>query len=358
MFRVHFNLPNIFLCLIVLGAINHVKSSCNQNEQCVPISSCQTLNYNYTQTSGYHLSLYLRTSRCEGNEVGKENETTICCSTFENDLPDVNVCGPLSLPKKIKNGQAADIHDFPWMAVLEYKDADSTTPDYGCAGSLINQKYVLTAAHCLQKPDLFQVHLGVYHLRNETYCFEFDCTHPVFTVGVEKTIIHEEFINNDRSMANDIGLIRLSKKVHYTKFIRPICLPSTVQMNPANDLRWLSVAGWGTNGTIHRTDIKQKVGVEHSNYTKCKSDYAAFGRHLNESQQICAGGFNEAATCNGDSGAPLMSLVKLAKNSPLKKYAIVGIASFGLYPHKCGKWPGVFIRVSYFEQWIKDNIRI
>lgn len=52
-------------------------------------------------------------------------------------------CGIANKQKRIVGGQETEVNMYPWMALLTYSNR------FYCGASLINDRYVMTAAHCV-----------------------------------------------------------------------------------------------------------------------------------------------------------------------------------------------------------------
>lgn len=112
------------------------------------------------------INSFLRASQCSS---GTGQFPYVCCNPFDtykpteaptneitqtsngvgNKLPDPGECGPVATGNKIYNGNNTDIDEFPWMVLLEYQNKQGVR-QFSCGGVLINQRYVLTVAHCLK----------------------------------------------------------------------------------------------------------------------------------------------------------------------------------------------------------------
>lgn len=54
-----------------------------------------------------------------------------------------------SLKTRIVGGEEAPIGKYPWLALLGYTSGRQGVPQWKCGGALIGDRYVLTAAHCV-----------------------------------------------------------------------------------------------------------------------------------------------------------------------------------------------------------------
>ncbi|KAK3932476.1 CLIP domain-containing serine protease 2 [Frankliniella fusca] len=274
-------------------------------------------------------------------------------------LPTTTTCGKVGTENRIINGKIASIGQFPWMALLGYRSRANVT--FLCGGTLINERYVLTAAHCIRSQNRpVVVRLGEFNLTEPVDCdFNKVCAPPAEDIAIEDIISHPNF--NIRNIKHDIALIRLSRSVaEYTDFVRPICLP--VGLNVTDDKKF-KIAGWG------KTDFRDAGGSPVLQFT----DVGGVGHEeCNELQppelqpldpgQLCAGGDKGKDACKGDSGGPLMvTLVNDSEDPGLGGSTVtyqVGVVSYGP-DSPCGTapLPSIYTRVSTYVPWILDVLR-
>ncbi|XP_036322710.1 serine protease 7-like [Rhagoletis pomonella] len=270
-------------------------------------------------------------------------------------LPRLPTCGGVTISNKIYSGTDTDLYEFPWMVLLEY-NRRSGGLSTNCAGSLINNRYVLTAAHCVkgaiekQIGTLNAVRLGEYDTTRQVDCNQYSCAPSALRVGIEETIPHEQYRDNSANKENDIALIRLDQEIRFSDSIRPICLPSAVKRERSAPISGTlyTVAGWGRTLRSPKSATKQKLQIPLVDLEQCQRKY--WERKVNVvKSHICAGGVYAEDSCEGDSGGPLMRFRNDA-------WVLEGIVSFG---YKCGLsgWPAVHTRVAQFDDWIRRNIR-
>lgn len=134
---------------------------------------------------------------------------------------------------------------FPWMASLKHFKADQVQ-DHFCAGSLIYENYVLTAAHCVYglRVENFVVVLGLHYL-NESNAEKSTSE----TFRVRRVILHENYNHKDPNY--DIALIKLKTKAKMSKYINTICLPESPLLADSILNEHAIVAGWGRDPSIN-----------------------------------------------------------------------------------------------------------
>ncbi|XP_017004404.2 serine protease grass-like [Drosophila takahashii] len=268
-------------------------------------------------------------------------------------LNSVTNCGNKGNPK-VSGGGTAKPGEFPWVALLKYKiNADRP---FLCGGSLISERHVLTAAHCIiSQPKVTAVRLGEHDLDSKKDCHYLGgttrvCLPPYEEYGVEKIIVHHNYVHGQ--IGYDIAIIKLNRVVKEKTHIKPVCLPIDPKSYELDYNQSFFIAGWGGTERGSAAAKLQKAVVTRRNLDVCRRYY---NKGEVSQNHICATGSGIKHTCRGDSGGPLF-FTHLFKN----KYRVVqyGVVSFG--NSHCGRkqnQPGVFASVINMLPWITQNLQ-
>jgi len=247
--------------------------------------------------------------------------------------------------KQQRGDGLADLGEYPWHAAVLEKPQDL----YVCGASLLDESWVVTAAHCVDDyvtsknvSTLLKVRLGEYDVSVTTEQL------PYEELDVSHVMVHPQF--NNLSLANDIALLRFVRPARRRSHIDVACMPHPGQIEEIEGTRCI-VTGWGrkSEDSAHSVILKE-IEVPLWNHAKCQAALRTqFGPNfVLPETSICAGAEGRDA-CDGDGGGPLVCV----KDG---QWFQMGVVSFGI---GCGRTnlPGVYTRLSSFDDWIHDTIR-
>ncbi|XP_045537795.1 melanization protease 1 [Papilio machaon] len=367
------------LCCVLFAALTAALKQC---DDCVKITDCApAIQLIRTDKSAAAIQK-LKNALC-----GYEGVQKVCCSDFftSRSLNDENEskintqtsgdeienhrnirllpteCGDVD-GNRIVGGTSAGLYEFPWLALISYILEDGRTLQFKCGGSVITARYVLTAAHCIEKKQIVGVRIGDYDISKPEDCVGEDeireCESKFQDIAVTHKISHPNYVIVPISL-NDIGLLRLATPVDFSyRNSGTICLPIMRDLRERDIAQeFATVAGWGATENQRQSNILLKVQVPIYPETTCKSFYkrAMQSRIFKPNMMmntICAGDEGRDS-CKGDSGGPLM--IEAPYNGTYK-FVQFGIVSYGF--EQCGlSKPGMYTDVRKYMKWILDTIK-
>lgn len=240
----------------------------------------------------------------------------------------------LKIKPRIYNGEWSAIGQFPYFAFLKIKYNINDTRAAGCGGAIIDDQWILTAAHCLSGAKKVKVMLGITNLRNN------DGATNLILTNTNDFYTHPFYVPEPIAW-NDIALIRLPEPIELTEHIQKIKLPADCRSNENVDS---VVMGFGRRGTEAPPSMLLNHALMRTlSMTECRHTFP-FPIMFRKSV-VCAHSFNKqrrSSVCKGDSGSPL---VRQLDNT------LIGIVSFTKPDCEEGYPQGFTNVISYFD-WI------
>ncbi|GIY81526.1 serine proteinase stubble [Caerostris extrusa] len=273
----------------------------------------------------------------------------VCCRDPDSSTvrPYEHRCGnrnPTGINARIASTQGtgeAQFGEWPWQAALLKKDADDYV--FKCGGTLIDDRHIITIAHCVDKFIDNKANLIIRLGEWDTQVTNEFLPHEDYSA--EDIMIHPDYkINN---LHNDIAVVRLNRTVAFKPHIDTACLP---QEDDDFTGKTCVVTGWGTD--VYRqgdfSEIMKEVTVPVISNEQCQTMLrkTRLGpRFKLYNGFMCAGGKGDEDACKGDGGGPLVCYRD--DNS----YTVAGLVSWGI---ECGEAnvPGVYVNVKKYINWI------
>nr|XP_008542417.1 PREDICTED: coagulation factor IX [Equus przewalskii] len=209
---------------------------------------------------------------------------------------------------RVVGGENAKPGQFPWQVLLHGKIAAF------CGGSIINEKWVVTAAHCIEPGVKITVVAGEHNTE--------EIDHTEQKRNVIRAIPHHSYNATLNKYNHDIALLELDKPLTLNSYVTPICVADKDYTNIFLKFGSGYVSGWGRVFSRGRSaSILQHLKVPLVDRATCLRS-TKFTIHNN---MFCAG-FHEGGkdSCQGDMK---------------------------------GKY-GIYTKVSRYVNWIKEKTKL
>lgn len=232
--------------------------------------------------------------------------------------------------KRVVGGGEVSDSEHPWAVNILYNSSKGLV-QY-CGGTLLENGWVLTAAHCLET-NARKLEFSVYlaeKLGRKSFRSLITLKNNKYSGGSIPSF--------------DVGLVKINISTQNMKHTVPACIPSDSNIEG----RKAKLFGWGLqheeywNSTSSKSmkEISVKI-IKNSECFFARNQFARF----EEDNMVCAGQIQSGVdACKGDSGGGLMV-----------GRSVVGVVSWGL---GCGRTnrPTVYSRVSASYSWIQTIV--
>ncbi|XP_059477553.1 proclotting enzyme-like [Neocloeon triangulifer] len=250
------------------------------------------------------------------------------------------------------NGDSVAKGSWPWLSAIY--DTTDTGLSFICGGTLVTNRHVITAAHCvavsqgkatLKRPERVLVYLGKHNIVN---FIERDAVPK----EISSIVAHPQYTGKLDSAGVDLAVLTFETVTTFTAYIRPACLmdPNRQYSNTGN------VVGWGRDEYGNPVSKMPRVAsmpiVTNEECLRANPDFI----RITSETTFCAGHRNGTGPCKGDSGGGLY-----VWDASSRKWSIRGVVSQSLWDNNINscdlKNYVTFTDVSKLMPWVKQMTR-
>ncbi|KAL5012457.1 hypothetical protein ScPMuIL_011008 [Solemya velum] len=232
--------------------------------------------------------------------------------------------------------------EAPWQVSLQGRG------QHFCGGCLIDNRWVLTAGHCMSDVPLDELTL-VFGKVKQSYDSPNEQRRSAARIIVTNNLpeptypYKHEGYSQENGLPNDIALIELDKPVAPSAYVQAIDILALGEYTTGN----CEITGWGITAWGTPADHLQRSSMGLMEHRSCQDWWSQRGQNIFP-YHVCIGNSYTTA-CNGDSGGPLVC------RDSYGAWKLTGLTSWG-DPRCYVGYPNVYTRPAYFSDWINNNM--
>ena len=245
----------------------------------------------------------------------------------------------------ITNGFPIEIQNVPSQVSIQNK----SNGNHFCGGSIINNKYILTAAHCVNGTNASDITLNVgFSLQNNP-----GNNHQSY--NARRIVVHPNYNNGTNDF--DIAIIEIDGTFSFNGSVQPVELVSPQSLASETIGNQVRVSGWGWTVPNQSGVANQLQAVDVPIISNQQADNEldiSSPNHPELTQRMLstgAVGMDRQGACHGDSGGPLV----FRQNG--QNDIQIGVVSWGV-PRCVGgeNSPSIYARLSQLVDWINGEV--
>ncbi|XP_007897785.1 putative serine protease 45 [Callorhinchus milii] len=224
---------------------------------------------------------------------------------------------------------------WPWQVSLEMVAENK----HFCGGTILNEFWVITAAHCFLDPELQNlkeiiVVLGLNKRLSPENWALYSNPHDI--------ILHESF--DEETGVNDLALIRMKDPIQFGLYTWPVCFPDNPTFNE-KDWEICMVTGWMKMGE-ESSDTLQETSVFFLPFDECNSKF--YNGMLTQNMMCVDFVESDTATCHINTGGPMV-----CQPANTNRWFLIGVVN---WVSDCDRmWPGVITLTKSYLEWVENT---